>query len=482
MSSIAESSNDSPDPYLPLWARLGLALGAGLLLTGGYALHPLWWAPWLAPALLIPAAAGSWGRAWLAGAVAGAVSMVSVITYYIHFTVITALIVLALRILAWSGAAALTRSAWRRLPPAMAVFVLPVFVAALEELTLTLSVHGAVGSLAYSQMPLLPVIQAAAWGGTPAVTFLVLLPGSLIGGLVVELMAGRLEPKRALAPVVLAMTVLAIAGAYSVIRLREPAPAESLPVALIASDRFSGIASDWKAVWAVYGPAVDHAATPGALVVLPEKIALLDRAAADAAAAEVRTAAMKARATLVVGLEVRTNGIYRNQALVAQPDGQLAWYDKQRLVPFFEARDVPGQTPLFFQTGHIAAGAAVCKDMHIPSIGREYAGKVAVLAVPAWDFGRDGWMGARMTAMRGIEGGYAIARSSRNGLAGAYDAHGRVIAEAPSRLDAIAVTARLPAGRMDTVYSHIGEAFGWLCAALSVMTMVWVRWPRKPAE
>ncbi len=469
------SSNDYPENRLPLLGRLSLAVGAGLLLACGYALHPLWWAPWLTPLLLVPAAAGGRRNAWLAGGIAGAVSIASVFGYYLDFSPVTAVTVLVLRILAWGGAASLAATAWRRLPAWAAVFVLPAFAAGLEEVALTVSVHGAVGSLAYSQMALLPVIQAAAWGGTPAVTFLVLLPGSLVGGL----LAGPMNMRRVAAASAMAVAVLAGAGLYAGVRLTTPAPAQRLPVVLLASDRFRGIAEDWAAVWAAYGPAVDRAATPGSLVVLPEKIALLDKAAADAAATQVSAAAMRHRATVVAGLEVRMGGIYRNRSLVARPDGTLAWYDKQRLVPVFENRDVPGHTPLMFDLGPLRAGTAVCKDMHIPSIGGEYAGKVAVMAVPAWDFGQDGWMGARMTMMRGIEGGYAIARSARNGIAGGYDAYGRVMAEAASAQGMTVVTARLAAARIDTPYSHVRETFGWLSLGLSVLAMVWA-W-RRPA-
>ena len=467
-------SNDYHEMKLPLWARLLLSVGAGLLLTLGYALHPQWWAPWLAPLLLVPAAGGGRSHAWLAGAVAGAVSVLSVVGYYMDFSPVTAVIVLILRVLAWGGAAALTRSAWQRFPAGAAVFVLPVFIAALEEITLTVSVHGAVGSLAYSQMPLLPVIQAAAWGGTPAVTFLVLLPASLAGGLMLR----RPEPRHALAAAGLGAAVLGAAGAYAMVRLATPAPEQRQTIVLIASDRFPGIPTDWKAVWAVYAPLLARHAVPGAVAVLPEKIALLDASATEAATAEVRATAIRTRAIVVVGLEIKAAGVYRNRALVAKPDGGVAWYDKQRMVPVFEDRDVPGHTPMVFGAGPIALGTAICKDMHIPSIGREYAGKVAMMAVPAWDFGQDGWMGARMTLMRGIENGYAIARSARNGLIGAYDAYGRISAEAPSGPQMV-ITAQLPSARLDTPYGHLGEAFGWLCTVLSIGAIARLRLRRK---
>ena len=195
---------------------------------------------------------------------------------------------------------------------------------------------------------------------------------------------------------------------------------------------------------------------------LPEKIALVDAVQVQVAARDVATAARRSGATLVVGLEVK-DSVYRNRALIAAPDGRVVWYDKQRMVPHFEDRDVPGSTPFFGDVGGVPFGVAICKDMHIPSIGHEYAGRVGLMAIPAWDFGRDGWMGARMTAMRAVENGYAIARSARDGLVGGYDSAGRVLAEQRSA-DGMAVAhLTLPAEARPTVYAVVGDAFGWAC-------------------
>ncbi len=467
-------SETSTELSLPLWMRLGLATGGGVLLTVGYALHPVWWAPWLAPALLMPAAGGTRGSAWLMGALAGALSTVSVFTYYLDFSWLATTIIVILRIVSWGGAASLAASAWRRFPPVVAVFVLPAFIAALEVVALTVSVHGAAGSLAYSQMDILPVVQAASWGGVPAVVFLVLLPGSLAGGWLLR----RPQAAQSVIAGLGAAGVLAAAGGYAVIRLETPVPSHRLPVTLIASDRFPGIPKAWPEVWATYRDAVRQATTPGRLVVLPEKIAVLDAAGIAAATADIHAVAMAGKATLVVGLEAH-DAVYRNRALVARPDGSTAWYDKQRLVPGFEDRDVPGSAPLIFGAGEATIGTAICKDMHIPSIGAEYDGHADVLAVPAFDFGRDGWMGARMTLMRGIEGGYSIARSARNGLIGAYDAYGRVVAETPSVEGVAVVSADVPAARIDTLYTHVRETFGWLCLVFSLAMIGWVRWKRS---
>ena len=462
---------------LSLPIRLILAIIAGLLLTAGYALHPLWWAPWLAPLILIVAGAGSPNQARIAGGIAGALAMTSVLGYYGAMTgwVITCLFVL-LRAGSWLFAARLAHMAAQRLTPGLAMLVLPATIAGLEVLTLTLSPHGAAGSLAYSQMDMPALVQIASIGGPPAVAFMILLPGSFLG----IWLTRRPSVKPLLAA---AGTFLALAAGltvFTVIRLGNP-PANTLPVTVIASDRFPGIPEDWSKVWAAYSPSVTANARAGGLVVLPEKIALVDGAGAAQAARDVSAAATAAHATVVVGVEVHDGGIYRNRAIIAQADGHIAWYDKQRMVPVFEDRDVPGKTPMFIDVAKARLGVAICKDMHIPSIGREYAGTAAVLAVPAWDFGRDGWMGARMTMMRGIEGGYAIVRSSRNGVLGAYDATGRILAESPSSDGMTVVTSAVPTERLDTVYGHIGNVFGWLSLLATLALQVW-SWTRRRAD
>ncbi len=94
------------------------------------------------------------------------------------------------------------------------------------------------------------------------------------------------------------------------------------------------------------------------------------------------------------------------------------------------------------------------------------------MAVPARDFGRDGWMGARMTAARAVENGYSIVRSSRQGLLGAVDPAGRAIVERASSQRATVVMADLPVGRHTTLYSRAGNVFGWACLAATALLLL----------
>ncbi len=102
------------------------------------------------------------------------------------------------------------------------------------------------------------------------------------------------------------------------------------------------------------------------------------------------------------------------------------------------------------------------------------------MVIPAYDFGRDAWMGARMTALRAVENGYAVARSARNGFVSAYDRAGRIIVERPVTDDMTIATASLSPHGAATLYGRNGEVFGWCCVCLAVLLRVWLRWGSLP--
>jgi apolipoprotein N-acyltransferase len=468
---------DRSTPQFGRSAQIVLGVIAGALLSAGYALHPQWWAPWLAPVPLLLATSGSRRSARLAGGVAGAIAVTSLLPYYLDLIGwrITLLVVL-LRVGSWIFATSLADAAARRLPLAVALLVLPGTIAAIELLTLVVSPHGAAGSLAYSQMEAIGVVQVAALGGVPAVVFLILLPGSLAG---LWLNRSWRHSDRLAALALLGLLALA-ATLFSVLRLNAKPSGRTVPVTLIATNYFDAIPQGWEGVWAKYQPAVIASATRGGLVVLPEKLALLDSESAGRAAQDVAMTSQATGAVVIAGVEVRERGTYYNRALLAAPDGRVVWYDKQRLVPGWEDRDTPGNAPVFVDIAGTRLGIAICKDMHVPEIGRQYAGGATIMVVPAYDFGRDAWMGARMTAMRAVENGYAVARSARNGFVSAYDRTGRILVERPVTDDMTIATASLSPHEATTFYGRNGDVFGWCCVCLALLLRVWLGWGGLP--
>jgi apolipoprotein N-acyltransferase len=115
-------------------------------------------------------------------------------------------------------------------------------------------------------------------------------------------------------------------------------------------------------------------------------------------------------------------------------------------------------------------GVQICKDMDFPQLSREYAGDGAnLLLVPAWDFGQDGWLHARMAVLRCVENGFALARAARYGLLTLSDNRGRIVAEAASVPNQfVAISGKLDVAREKTFYMKTGDWFAWLCVATFV--------------
>jgi apolipoprotein N-acyltransferase len=91
------------------------------------------------------------------------------------------------------------------------------------------------------------------------------------------------------------------------------------------------------------------------------------------------------------------------------------------------------------------------------------------MIVPADDFGRDGWIHARMAIMRGVENGFAVLRSAFDGLETISDAEGRILARAPTTQGRVTITADVPLGPGPPLYNRLGDVLPWLCAALSAL-------------
>jgi apolipoprotein N-acyltransferase len=103
--------------------------------------------------------------------------------------------------------------------------------------------------------------------------------------------------------------------------------------------------------------------------------------------------------------------------------------------------------------------------------------------VPAWDFNADAWMAANMTKLRGVENGFAVVRSARNGLLSVSDAYGRMLAvERSSRIPGTTLFTTVKVGaRVPTIYTRIGDLLGWLCAGAALALIAWSLRRARPA-
>lgn len=443
-----------------------LAALSGLLLSMSYATHPFWWAAWLAPAPLIIATlrVPALHRRWVT-LLAGALGGISSFAY--HLTVggwFAALLILVLVALAWSSAIRLAVMFAEKRQFSLGLLSVPIVWAAIDTLLIHLSPHGSAGSIAYSQMNVLPVIQLASLGGVPAITFVVLLGGSLLG----LILGTRFETDRreTLIAGIAAMCLIGATLAFGFLRLDGTDRTSGPDIVLVATDSVDRRQTSWDGFLEVYGEAIERSASPGSIVVLPEAVLDLPEAQAEVAAQELAERASETRSTIVVGMSVEGADKVTGRALIAQPNGRFHWYIKQHLIPGIESRLTPGSEPLLISSKTAKMGIAICKDMHFPTLGREYAQRGSqLMLVPANDFEVDDWLTARMTVLRGVESGFSIARAARGGgISFVSDRYGRIIAE--RRSDAtmgILRSTSLIQFSGPTIYASVGDLFGWIC-------------------
>jgi apolipoprotein N-acyltransferase len=443
-----------------------LAIFGGGLLALAYSNDPVWWTAWLAPApalaavLLTPS---NWRR--YVGLGVGILAGVLSFDYRVETGSLTAAVVIAAAYsLAWSSTLRLTASAAERWGAIAAMPVLPTAWAAIDTLLIQLSPHGSMGSLAYSQADMLPSLQLASLGGVPAVTFLILLPGSA-AGLAIARGLGGPAVRRLPQAAGLAIAVTAAALLYGNVRLGADAPPSGPEVAMITADARAPGRRDWGQFQATYGLALDRVARPGRTVLLPEAILRLDATGLAHANAALKSLARERKTTIVVGVVVDKGRVITNRAVAYLPDGRNFTYFKQHLVPGLERDLAPGNRDLIIASPVVSTGIAICKDMHFPTLGRSYATEGArLMLVPANDFEVDDRLMMTVAAVRGIEGGYAVARAARSGMSAVSDPYGRILAKRRSGQTLGTLISRVPAAlAAPPVYARVGDLFGWTC-------------------
>jgi len=472
--------------------RFGAAFLSGVLQYFATGLEPSWWAAWRAPMpSLVAAFRASTREAWALAVIAGLIGSASTASYYAMFIgPIGSAFVMLLRglvsgiVVTRARAVVLGSRHW------LTAFVYPALMAGFDTIVTAVSRDGTIGSLAYSQMAALPVIQFAALAGAPGIVFIV----SLFGTLAAIACYRRIDIDKPWLAYGLPSALIVGVLAYGSVRLANSSAASTIPVGLIAIDRgapapMNSLGAD-DPVWTAYAAAVPGLAQRGAkVVVLPEKIARLDHAAADRVRALLGRVASDNAVYLLAGVALLESDHRENRAWLFAPNGELiADYAKHHLIPGLEATFTPGRDFVVRSVGIGRIGIAICRDMDFPTLGRRYAALgVDALLVPAWDFDQDAWWHARMAVLRGVENGFAVVRAARNGLLTVSDRYGRIVDVAASRSAPVASLAVLsPFGSGEaTVYARLGDAFGWLCAISSAAA--WLasrrsRRSRRPGE
>ncbi|MGH8124499.1 MAG: nitrilase-related carbon-nitrogen hydrolase [Rhodanobacteraceae bacterium] len=469
---------------------LVLALVATALSAAGWwfgaQLHPIWWLTWLAPLPILWLATrvrAPWAA--LAAFVAIAIGDLPYWTYmhtYIGLPLVPTLIAIFGPALIMMLAVLLYRRLAMQHRHLAAAFAMPVVVVAIWFLNGITNVNGTWGNPGYTQMDALAVIQIAADTGVAGVCFLVML-----GPACAAVLCNRSAPRAArLRTLLVGGGLIALALVFGAWRLHA-VPADSgapVNIGLISLDNAHPLQSPTSAEGAKlmqrYVDAIQKMAAQGAqYVLIPEDSWVVSQRDVPA----LQDAATRTGVTVLTGVDYKPRtGAERNMLLAFHPHaGEPSVYMKHHLVPGLERRFTPwnGYTML---AGTPRIGLAICKDMDFPGMGRAYAARdTQLLLVPAWDFKIDGWLHSRMAIMRGVESGFAIARSARNGRLTLSDDRGRVIAEASSANQDARLLGTLRLHHTHTLCARWGNWFGWLDVAALAMLLI-LAWERQARD
>jgi apolipoprotein N-acyltransferase len=355
-----------------------------------------------------------------------------------------------------------SRQVRRAFGPISAMLAFAALWTAFDLIVSLVSAAGSIGSPATAEAAAPILVQSAALVGFCGVTFLI---GAVAAGLALG------ARTRSLAPVAVAVALFAANAAYGYWRISTP-PTASERIALIDSNDAVGPHQkpDGKSELATvdaYASQIEQLRGQHLqLIVLPENISRIDTPWRAAAEARLAAAANAAGATVVAGFSALVDGAPRNVAWAFRPGVSApTTYEKRHLIPVLESSVFkPGPGPVVLPDG---TALEICLDMDYQRMLRHDATttRPKLLAVPAWDFGADGWFHARDAVMRSVENGVPMARSARDGLMTLNDRFGRLVAEAPTVAGFTSLVGELPlAGRGGaTLYDRTGDAFGWLC-------------------
>lgn len=449
----------------------------------GSGLQPVWWLTWLAPLPILLLAAHVRAR-WAALAAFAAWAIGGLNQWdYLHGYIGLPLVTIVMAIAGPGITLALCTLLFRRLllrgRRIAAALAVPALWVAVEYVNTQLSPHGTFGSISYSQMNALPIVQVAALTGIWGISFLLLLVPTALAVQV----APNASKRDRVGVATLTMLLLGAAIAYGSWRLQAP-PTTSLRIGLVSLEKPIRPAlhdAPGQALEARYVAAIDRLASKDArIVVIPET----SFATTDATVPAFAAAARRHGLILDAGINFKSDEqAERNMVMVFLPDSSVPiTYSKHHLIPGFEKQYTPGHTFTMLE-GMPRIGLAICKDMDFHDIGQAYAAREAQLVlVPAWDFSADGWLHSRMAIMRGVESGFAVARSARSGRLTLSDDRGRVVAEASSEQHDAELVGELPLRETRTFYGRWGNWFPWLDLLMLLALLMQAMRPGRTTE
>jgi apolipoprotein N-acyltransferase len=377
-----------------------------------------------------------------------------------------------------------------RLPGVAATFVYPLAVTALEFLTLSANPMGSIGGQAYTQYNSIVLMQLVSVTGMWGITFLVAWFAS-IANYCWERSFSWLEIRKGVA---LYSGIMLIVLAYGNIRL-------AFPQTEVGTMRIHGfVAMDgqemkpkllkaqqdsWESYRKLSAEMQDRyiegtyrEARQGAqLIVWPENAIWLASEDESALIARTQKIAMEESVYIALGyaVEYQDDTPYENKLVIIDPTGKIVLEHLK-----FGGQAIEGFKPgdgilRTVETPYGTLSGIICWDTFfqrpILQAGRN---GTDILLTTSFEFRAIVPMHAQITTFRAIENGVSLVRVADNGISFATDPYGRTLAWVDFFTTSERVMlAQVPAYHVTTLYSIIGDLFGWLAVVGFVSITIW---------
>ena len=166
-----------------------------------------------------------------------------------------------------------------------------------------------------------------------------------------------------------------------------------------------------------------------------------------------------------------------NKAILVSPDGKiLNVFHKNHPVPFVE-HSVPGDGKIpAIATPYGTISTSICYDADMPSGMQQLAqNKSDVLLLPSGDWYDIAPYHSYMAMFRGIENGCTVVRQASGGLSLVTDYRGKTEASFDFYKPGTKFwMADIVTGHVPTIYSHIGDAFAYLCIIITAFALLFL--------
>lgn len=437
--------------------------------------HNFWFLMWIAPIpLLAYAYQESSFKTLIVSLVVGlAPGLNDTVGYYATYfpfgSLITETITYSIE---WSVVILLTRFLVLKVDSAFAILVYPTVLGLMEWLQ-SFSPQGTFDTIAYSQLPVLPVMQIASITGYLGVGFTVALFASVFAyGFVFY------KKKPEVLPVgIICLILIAAVLSFGLYRVHQNT--NNVPTVNV------GLASVNKTSIEVYDPAlaqeliteyqapVAELAKQGAQVILlPQAIAAVNQENYAMVTGLLGAMAKDNHVTLIAGVHKINKTQEFDAGWLFNDQGALSGeYYKENFLPVLEQNFIPGVMLLQFPLMNHTAGISISRDMDYINPAHQYAEHdTSILFVPAWDFGLDANVDIQGARVRGIENGYTLVRAARNGLLTVSSPTGEILGSASAigaGATTLLVSAPLPSG--NTFYAYNQNDFLWILWLLMLL-------------